>query len=141
MPATPAISFLVCTRNRAEVARECVRRLLSSPREDIEVVVRDNCSTDETLELLRRIEDPRLKVYAAPENQGTISFFEIAKLASGRIVTWLSDEDDFQFEHLDAVLAGFDGNANCNVLFGSILVGAARRVRLTVEPDAFTIVV
>jgi glycosyltransferase involved in cell wall biosynthesis len=110
------------------VARECVRRLLSSPREDIEVVVRDNCSTDKTLELLRTIEDPRLKVYAASENQGTISFFEIAKLASGRIVTWLSDEDDFQFEHLDAVFASFDGNASCNVLFGSILVGAAQRV-------------
>ena len=129
MPATPAISFLVCTRNRAEVVRGCVFHLLSTPREDIEVVVRDDCSTDNTLELLRTIEDVRLKIHVAPENQGTINFFEISKLATGNIVTWLSDEDDFQFEELDFILTNFKDDANCNVMFGSIVVGAmARRV-------------
>jgi glycosyltransferase involved in cell wall biosynthesis len=103
--------------------------LLSTPREDIEVVVRDNCSTDHTLAVLRVIKDARLKVYVAPENQGTISFFEIAKLATGDIVTWLSDEDDFQFGALDFILSNFRNDAACNVMFGSIVVGAmARRV-------------
>ncbi len=121
----PAISFLLCTRNRAETARECVLNLLKSGRSDIEVVVRDNFSTDNTLEVLNEIKDSRLKIYKAPENQGTRSFFEITKLASGRIVTWLSDEDDFEFEHLDYILSKFD-EPNCNVLFGSIIVGPAQ---------------
>ena len=98
--------------------------LLGSPRMDIEVIVRDNCSTDDTVESLRGIEDDRLKVHVAPENQGTINFFEISKLASGDIVTWLSDEDDFQFTELDYVLSRFDENPTCNVMFGSIAVGA-----------------
>ena len=137
MPDIPAISFLVCTRNRAEVARECVGQLLRTPRQDIEVVVRDNCSTDNTLDLLRTIKDPRLKVYAAPENQGTMSFFEISKLATGRIVTWLSDEDDFQFEHLDFVLAKFMDDESCNVLFGSIVVGETAH-RVVFEDETIT---
>ncbi len=129
MSSELAISFLVCTRNRAEVVRDCVLHLLSTPRADIEVVVRDNCSTDNTLTLLRTIEDPRLKVHAAPENQGTINFFEISKLATGKIVTWLSDEDNFQFDVLDFALAKFRDNSACDVLLGSIVVGAmARRV-------------
>jgi len=127
MPATPVISFLVCTRNRAEVVHACVLNLLSTAREDIEVIVRDNCSTDNTLELLRAIEDARLRIHVAPENQGTLSFFEISKLATGDIVTWLSDEDDFQFEELDFILANFKDDANCNVMFGSIVVGAFDR--------------
>jgi O-antigen biosynthesis protein len=90
MPS-PAISFLLCTRNRAETARECVRHLLTSPRQDFEVVVRDNCSSDNTVALLRTIDDPRLTIHTAPNNQGTISFHEISKLARGEIVTWLSD--------------------------------------------------
>jgi glycosyltransferase involved in cell wall biosynthesis len=122
----PAISFLVCTRNREEIVQSCVLNLLSRGS-DIEVVVRDNCSTDNTVETLRKIDDPRLKIYVAPENQGTFSFFEIAKLASGKIVTWLSDEDDFQFEHLDYIFSKFADPA-CTVMFGSILVGAGRQL-------------
>lgn len=128
MPPAPAISFLLCTRNRSETARGCVLHLLGSSRTDIEVIVRDNCSTDDTVELLRTIEDDRLKIHVAPENQGTINFFEISKLASGDIVTWLSDEDDFQFAELDHILSRFDENPSCSVMFGSIAVGANGRV-------------
>jgi len=128
MPPAPAISFLLCTRNRAEAARGCVLHLLGSSRTDIEVIVRDNCSTDDTVALLREINDDRLKIHVAPENQGTINFFEISKLASGEIVTWLSDEDDFHFTELYYILSRFTENPACSVMFGSIAVGANGRV-------------
>lgn len=134
MPVPPAISFLVCTRNRADTVHECVLTLLASSREDFEVVVRDNCSTDNTLELLNTIQDKRLSVYRAPENQGTLTFYEASKLAKGEIVTWLSDEDSFQFSELDFVLEQFRQDSECNVMFGGIIVGAkAREVKF---PDA-----
>jgi hypothetical protein len=133
MPPTPAISFLVCTRNRSETVRDCVLHLLSSPRTDIEVVVRDNCSTDDTVELLREIEDDRLQIHVAPENQGTINFLEITKLAKGEIVTWLSDEDNFQFTELDYILSRFDDTPTSNVMFGGIAVGANGRVMFADE--------
>ena len=133
MPPAPAISFLLCTRNRSEIALGCVLHLLGSSRRDIEVIVRDNCSSDDTVESLREIEDDRLKIHVAPENQGTINFFEIAKLASGEIVTWLSDEDNFQFAELDHILSRFTENPTCNVMFGSIAVGANGRVMFADE--------
>jgi glycosyltransferase involved in cell wall biosynthesis len=133
MPPAPAISFLLCTRNRSETAQGCVRQLLASSRTDIEVVVRDNCSDDDTVQSLSAIEDDRLKLHVAPENQGTINFFEIAKLASGDIVTWLSDEDDFQFAELDYLLSRFADNPECNVMFGSIAVGANGHVTFADE--------
>jgi hypothetical protein len=133
MPPAPAISFLLCTRNRSETARGCVLHLLGSSRMDIEVIVRDNCSTDDTVQSLSEIKDDRLKIHVAPENQGTINFFEISKLASGDIVTWLSDEDNFQFTELDYVLSRFHDNPTCDVMFGSIAVGANGRVMFADE--------
>jgi glycosyltransferase involved in cell wall biosynthesis len=133
MPPAPAISFLLCTRNRSETALGCVRHLLGSSRSDIEVVVRDNCSTDDTVESLSAIDDDRLKLHVAPENQGTINFFEITKLAGGDIVTWVSDEDDFQFAELDHILSRFADHPDCNVMFGSIAVGANGRVMFADE--------
>jgi hypothetical protein len=132
LPA-PAISFLVCTRNRSETVRACVLHLLGSSRTDIEVIVRDNCSSDNTVESLRRINDDRLKVHVAPEDQGTINFFEISKLARGDIVTWLSDEDDFNFTELDYILSRFRAHPTCDVMFGSISVGANGRVMFADE--------
>jgi glycosyltransferase involved in cell wall biosynthesis len=133
MPAAPAISFLVCTRNRSETVRDCVLHLLGSSRTDIEVIVRDNCSTDDTVELLKAISDDRFSLHVAPENQGTINFLEITKLARGEIVTWLSDEDNFQFTELDYILSAFQENPSCNVMFGSIAVGAGGRVMFADE--------
>ena len=107
--------------------------LLGSSRTDIEVIVRDNCSTDDTVALLREINDDRLKIHVAPENQGTINFFEISKLASGEIVTWLSDEDDFHLTELDYILSRFTETPACNVMFGGIDVGRNGRVTLADE--------
>jgi len=126
MTDRPSISFLVCTRNRAEILLECIEELLSSSRTDFEIIVRDNCSTDHTLDLLSNIKDERLHVYSAPQNQSTLTFYEISRLAKGNIVTWLSDEDSFQFNELDFVLDKFQKNPHCNVVFGGIKVGNGR---------------
>jgi glycosyltransferase involved in cell wall biosynthesis len=122
-PATPSISFVVCTRNRSAAVTDCVRTLLQSPRQDIEVIVRDNNSVDDTVSALRKINDPRLRLLEAPENQGTLNFFFASQAATGNIVTWLSDEDTFKFEHLDFILDTFARNPECDVLMGSIIVG------------------
>jgi glycosyl transferase family 2 len=133
MPPAPAISFLIPTRNRSEIVRACVLHLLGSPRTDIEVIVRDNCSTDGTVDALREITDDRLQIHVAPENQGTLNFFEISKLARGDIVTWLSDEDDFQLTELDYVLSRFTATPTSDVMIGSIDAGRDRHVMFADE--------
>ena len=125
MLTNPKISFLVCTRNRDTVVEKCVMNLLNSGREDIEIIVRDNCSTDNTVNILKKFKDKRLKIYQASEIQGTRNFFEIAKLATGDVVTWLSDEDNFEFSNLDYVLSKFEYKL-CSVMIGGIIVGKSQ---------------
>lgn len=117
------ISFLICTRNRSEVVFACVSNLLSSKREDLEVVVRDNSSTDDTVSRLATINDTRLRVVEAPRNQGTLNFFEILKHAEGDIVTWMSDEDDFLMDRIDSVITHFNDQTATSVVLSSVVVG------------------
>lgn len=89
----------------------------------IEVVVRDNCSDDNTEEIFKGFDDSRLTYVRSQANEGWSTFFEAAKMANGRLLTWLSDEDDFKFENLQDVLSIFDRNKLCTVLFGGVIVG------------------
>ena len=56
------MSFCIPTFNRAEQLLELVNSFLSIDREDFDIVITDNCSTDDTQKRLSKIDDVRLKI-------------------------------------------------------------------------------
>ncbi|MEQ1860972.1 MAG: glycosyltransferase family 2 protein [Chthoniobacteraceae bacterium] len=68
LPAdAPLISVLVPARNEARCIERCVRSLLAQDWPRLEVIVLDDCSDDGTGEILRAIDDPRLRVIGGAE--------------------------------------------------------------------------
>lgn len=119
----PRLSILVPTFNRERCVSQCVAHLLAGHAVDIEVVVRNNASTDGTQAALGGIRDPRLRYIHSGVNIGAVTFLEVAKAASGEIITWISDEDECDFESLAHVVALFDAHPECNVVIGSVVFG------------------
>jgi len=90
----PILSFCIPTYNRAHVVTRAVKSILKYQGDDIEVVVSDNCSTDNTLEELNKINDKRLKVYSNGKNFGfNYNFLKVLEKSSGEYCFMLSDED------------------------------------------------
>ena len=67
---TPRISVVVPTYNCGAYIRASVASVLGQTVRDLEVIVVDDGSTDETLDELGRISDARLVVIRNPTNQG-----------------------------------------------------------------------
>lgn len=63
----PAVSICIPTMNSARTIRATVESALNQTYGDFEVVVTDNNSTDETIDLLSSFDDPRLRVVRAAE--------------------------------------------------------------------------
>lgn len=59
-------SVILPVRNGGNYLRECVQSILSQTVNDLELLVLENKSTDDTLEILASFNDPRIKIFPAP---------------------------------------------------------------------------
>jgi glycosyltransferase involved in cell wall biosynthesis len=90
------ISVCLASHNGARFIRAQVESILASSRV-AELLVSDDGSTDETLQLLQAMRDPRLKLLAGPR-RGVVRNFEfLLGQAAGEYI-FLSDQDDIWLE-------------------------------------------
>lgn len=90
----PAISVVMAAYNGAGLIGETLASLWSQTFTDFEVIVVDDRSTDDTLDVLHACPDPRLRIIAAEHNAGPVRSRNRAfEKACGRYIAGL-DQDD-----------------------------------------------
>jgi glycosyltransferase involved in cell wall biosynthesis len=89
------LSIVLPTRNGGHLLEGCLRSVLGQAYEDMELVVSDNASTDETPETLRRFEDdPRFKAIRMHEPlEVTDNWINAVQASSGDYVLLIGDDD------------------------------------------------
>ena len=99
-----SISVVIPVYNAAPFIGKCVESVLGQTLADIEVICVDDHSTDNSLEALRAIADPRLKVVAFPENRG-VSAARNAGLdsAEGEYVYFIDSDDWLDPDYLETM--------------------------------------
>lgn len=88
------LSICIPTYNRGSIVYECVKNCLKNDIEWIEVVVTDNCSSDDTRALLETIDDRRFKYIRNDETIGVVNVAKTLHDGSGLFRYLLGDEDD-----------------------------------------------
>ena len=102
------LSICMATYNGEKYIYNQMRSILAQISEFDEIIVQDDCSSDQTLRYIYEIDDKRIKIAVNSENVGVIATFEAAiRRAEGQII-FLSDQDDTWLPgKLDAVVAQF----------------------------------
>jgi glycosyltransferase involved in cell wall biosynthesis len=91
----PVLSICIPTYNNGEYVYDLVSRILNYRINDLEVVVMDNNSTDNTEELLTTITDSRLMYIRNTENiGGMLNSVKVLSNASGEFALLCLDRDD-----------------------------------------------
>ena len=102
---SPLLSFAIATYNKADVVWELVNLLLSINCEDIEVVVTDDASTDNTYTKLALVNDTRFKIFKNETNLGAINNMVKAVFnASGKYVFYINDRDSINIKHVSHIM-------------------------------------
>jgi glycosyltransferase involved in cell wall biosynthesis len=102
----PLVSFLLAVHNGARYLGAAVDSVLGQTVQDLELIVIDDASTDETLALLGGVDDERLMVLRNDQQAGLAASLNRAlDAAAGHYVARLDDDDIAVPERLERQLA------------------------------------
>jgi glycosyltransferase involved in cell wall biosynthesis len=105
------VSILIPVYNREKLIQETIESALSQTYSNIEVIVVDNCSTDNTFSLLKKYsaKDNRLKVYQNDSNIGPVRNWRKAlDLATGTFAKILWSDDLITKDFVEKTIPYFD---------------------------------
>jgi glycosyltransferase involved in cell wall biosynthesis len=130
------ISVVVPTHNRSGLLTQTLRSVLWQRGVDLEVVVVDDGSTDDTAEVVAALDDPRIRIVrnevaqgvAAARNRG-------AEEARGEWVTFLDDDDLWAPDKLARQLAAAQATGRSWVYAGAVNIDDDLRVLGGRPPD------
>jgi glycosyltransferase involved in cell wall biosynthesis len=108
----PAVSVIVPNYNHARFLRERIDSILDQSHKDFEVILLDDCSTDNSCDILTAYaDDSRVRIEFNAKNSGSTfrQWNKGVRLAKGKYV-WIAESDDYAdqrlLERLVAVLEG-----------------------------------
>lgn len=88
------LSVLIPTKNRSEYLKFAIKSALNIKSSDIEIIVSENYSQDNSLDICHSFADPRLTVVRPPQALPMHENWEfLLNLSRGRWVTFIGDDD------------------------------------------------
>lgn len=104
--SAPLVSVLITTYNRSSVLRRAINSVLMQDFRDFEIVIIDDCSSDDTTEVVASYGDPRIRYIRNEENVGSklgdraILRRFIYELMHGKYWVYLCDDDYWLYPDL-----------------------------------------
>lgn len=114
----PLISVIIPTFNRAQVLKRAIVSALNQAYRNIELVIVNDASTDSSLDIVKSINDSRIKLVVHERNKGLAAARNTGiRNSAGEYLTFLDDDDEWLPEKISLQL---DVIRNTNLTFGLV---------------------
>jgi len=105
----PTISVIIPTYNRAHLLSRAVLSVLNQTYKDFEIIVVDDASTDNTYEVVKSFNDPRIKYIHHEQNKGSAAARNTGiKSARGEYIAFQDSDDEWLPEKLNKQMEIFN---------------------------------
>ncbi|MBI3895978.1 MAG: glycosyltransferase [Acidobacteria bacterium] len=135
----PKISIVTPSFNQGEFIRECIESVLSQGYDDLEHIVIDNCSSDETIGVLKSY--PHLRWISEPDQGQSDALNKGFQMATGDLIGWLNADDYYLPGCFEKMVPFARENPQGDVLYGDYrridLEGRVLQVRCELDYDLF----
>ena len=105
------VSVITPSFNDGLFIKETIQSILNQTHKNIEVIIVDDCSTDNTSAIIKSFQDPRIKVIRNAKNEGAAYSRNLAiTLATGDYIAFLDGDDLWEKEKLTKQLQFMQAN-------------------------------
>ncbi len=136
----PKVSVVILTFNRAPILRRAIQSVLDQTFQDLELIVIDDCSTDETAQVVKSFSDARIKYFRHEKNKGEAGGRNTGlQKAMGEYIGYLDDDDEWLPEKLELQVASLNqspfevGAVHCGRMDVDVETGKVLNVRVYPE--------
>ena len=106
----PLVSVIVPTYNRAEFIMESVGSVLNQTYKNLEIIIVDDASPDNTAEVIQAIDDDRVRYVCNEKNSGpAVSRNHGIDVATGDYLCFLDDDDNYLPHKIEVLLNELHG--------------------------------
>lgn len=99
------LSVCIATYNRASFLETLIKDLIKVESNQFEIVIVDNASTDNTIEVYQSFDDNRIKLYINNENiGGANNFVKSLEYGSGDYILYCNDRDKLDVHKLNRLI-------------------------------------
>jgi len=119
----PKVSICIPSYNCGAFIGKTIQSVLDQTCQDFEIVVVDDCSTDNSEEVVRSFKDPRIRFSKNERNIGMVPNTNKAlKLAKGEFVGILHPDDYYAPKMIETALKAFSENPDVGFTYSSYVV-------------------
>lgn len=116
----PSVSVVVPSYQQGKYIRATLDSVLSQNYRGLECIVMDGGSTDETVEILRSYEDPRLTWVSEPDRGQSHAINKGMQRAGGQYLSYLNSDDVLRPGAVAAIVAFFETHADADLVYGDM---------------------
>ena len=115
----PKVSIIIPTYNTGKFLNETMESIWQQSCQDFEIIVVDDCSTDNTQEIIQSFTDDRIRAIFLEQNSGTPSIPRNVGVANstGEYIVLFDSDDIMMPEKLERSLKAIKGYDNIGLLF------------------------
>lgn len=118
---SPALSVLLCTRNRGEKIRHAIDSILANSFTDYELVIVDQSTDDKTSNVMGTYTDPRIR-YIRTDTVGLARSRNIAiRESKAEIVVFTDDDCICDKDWLSSIVAAYESDPSLMGVYGRVL--------------------
>jgi glycosyltransferase involved in cell wall biosynthesis len=117
------MSVVIPTYNHGDYIVETVNSVLNQGIDDLEIIIVDNASTDNTKDIIQKnLTDHRISYFQHKRNIGAARNWRTATgIASGKYLTVLSSDDFFLRGHLSRAIAALESHKNAGLVYCPVI--------------------